>query len=143
MTVWSEVVKRKTAKNGHFWLFLVKYFYFKGFQHLKILIENTSQWRRLYKKESWWWALFRVPKKAQKESVNHRNDQFFTHSATKNAWNLTKFEMELPILCNYHHVKFYGLQWTASWRKMIQKKVRFKKSPFFHFCTKKHCFKVI
>ena len=36
--------------------------------------------------------------------------QFFTHSATKNAWNLTKFEMELPILCNYDHVKFYGLQ---------------------------------
>ena len=34
---------RLSSLTSCFWLFLAKYFYFKGFQHPKILIENTSQ----------------------------------------------------------------------------------------------------
>ena len=41
------------------------------------------------------------PKRARKAKK-----YLFFHSATKNAWILTKFLMELPILCNYYHVKF-------------------------------------
>ena len=49
------------------------------------------------------------PQKGPKGAPKSRKYKFFIHYAPKNAWILTKFEMELPMLCNYLHANFCGL----------------------------------
>ena len=108
MTVWSYVVKRKTAKNGHFGLFLKFFFFSKDSNIPKFLLRIVLNEGDYISRNHDGGPCLRYPKrpkKAQKEPVKLRNI-FFFHSATKNAWILTKFLMELPILCNYYHVKF-------------------------------------
>ena len=50
------------------------------------------------------WGTYKGPKRARKTQKYH----FFIHCASKNAWIPTKFEMEVPYKCNYHHAKICG-----------------------------------
>ena len=76
------------------------------------------------------------PKRAR-ESYKH---QFLNHSAPKNALIQSKFEIELPILCNFLHVKFHGLGCTASWGIMAEKQNSPQKILFFDLFREKRCF---
>ena len=76
MTVRNDMVNTKNAQNGHFWVFFVKIFTLMRSQHQKFVIGNSSWCKRLNQKESWWWVLVGVPKKAQKGPVNQENISF-------------------------------------------------------------------
>ena len=47
---------KKTAKNGHFWVFLEKISTSMRSQNLKLVIRYSSYCKRLKHKESWWWV---------------------------------------------------------------------------------------
>ena len=73
----NDMVNTKNAKNGYFWVFFVKIFTLMRSQYQKFVSGNSSWCKRLNQKESWWWVLVGVPKKAQKGPVNQENIIFF------------------------------------------------------------------
>ena len=102
------MVKRKTAKNGHFLLLKNNFFTSKDSNipnFLFRIVLNEGDYIRRHHDGGPYLGYPKRPKNAQKEPVKQRNIIFF-QSATKNAWILKKFKMEILILCNYYHVKF-------------------------------------
>ena len=96
MTIWSEVVTYKNAKNSHFWVFLETILHKNRSQQLEFNVGGALWCMRPGKKEFWCLGYYGVPKSAHKGPLKQKI-KFFFRVASKMIGVLSNFKWKFQI----------------------------------------------